>query len=97
MHQRLVVLAARAELVVASVDLDRHRQFQRARRAAREALNADGVAREIDETVDELMADSSVPDLMTVLSGAAPTKTPSTPVRGQGSQVQDAPGAAESA
>jgi N-6 DNA Methylase len=74
LHARLVQLAARAELVAGSVELDDRWQFQKARRVTREALHEDGVAREIDAAVSDLIADatagSGVPDLMADLSKA---------------------------
>jgi SAM-dependent methyltransferase len=63
-HQRLAHLAARAETVTATLAFDETRQFQLARRAAREALKQDGVAALIDDTVAELL--QPTPDLMQV-------------------------------
>jgi hypothetical protein len=70
-HARLAALAERAEQLVAALTFDAAVRFERARSAAREALRRDGVAAEINRTVDELIADTSVPDLMSVLAGAA--------------------------
>ena len=67
-HLRLAELAARAEHVVADLEFDEAAQFQKARRLAREALQEDGVAASINGAVDELIADTSVPDLMAVLA-----------------------------
>ena len=55
-HEVLVELSARAEAVAADVNVDDHRQFQRARRAVREALIEDGVQGELDTAVTELLA-----------------------------------------
>lgn len=55
LHRRLVNLADRAEHVAQGVDADVHRQFQRARRAVREALAEDGVMDEIDAGVAALL------------------------------------------
>jgi hypothetical protein len=54
-QRRLVNLAGRAELVAQEVDVDVHRQFQRARRTVREALATDGVMDEIDAAVAALL------------------------------------------
>ncbi len=54
-QRRLVNLAGRAERVAQAMDLDVHRQFQRARRAVREALAKDGVMDEIDAAVAALL------------------------------------------
>lgn len=56
MHLQLVDLAARAEAVAAEVGVDAHRQFQRARRAVREALVDDGVQEELDTVTAQLIA-----------------------------------------
>lgn len=53
---QIVALAGRAEDVAAAVDVDSHRQFQRARRAVREALVEDGVQEELDAAANELLA-----------------------------------------
>ena len=55
LHERLVTLAAAAEDVALAVDLDPAWQFQRARRATRDALREHGVAGEIDQAVRELL------------------------------------------
>jgi len=54
-HQRLVDLAKRAETVAADVDLPPGRAFQALRRHVRRALEADGVAGELEQTVAELL------------------------------------------
>ncbi len=54
-QRRLVNLADRAERVAQGVDVDVHRQFQRARRAVRAALAEDGVMDEIDAGVAALL------------------------------------------
>lgn len=56
MHRRLADLAERAEAVAVATDLDSAWQFQKARRATREALAADGVSTAIDLLVEELLA-----------------------------------------
>jgi len=82
LHQRLAGLAARAEGVAASVELDAAWQFQKSRRVTRQALTEDGVSGEIDEAVKELLSrgrgesataaegERTAPDLMGVLSQA---------------------------
>lgn len=57
-HAQIARLSARAETLVASLDLDPDRSFQLARRRTREALLEDGVAGEIDELVSELITKS---------------------------------------
>jgi len=54
-HQRLIDLAKRAETVAADVDLPPGRAFQALRRHVRRALEADGVAGELEQTVAELL------------------------------------------
>jgi len=54
-HRLLVDLAARAEEVAAAVDVDGYRQFQRARRAVREALLEDGVQHDVDAATAQLL------------------------------------------
>lgn len=54
-QRRLVNLAGRAERVAEEVDVDVYGQFQRARRAVREALAEDGVMNEIDAAVAALL------------------------------------------
>lgn len=92
-HAALAQLAARAEQVAAEVELDDTWQFQRARRAVREALQEDGVARTIDEAVAELLMEAiadqpSAPDLMTILAGAGTTPARTNPT---GQPATDAP------
>jgi hypothetical protein len=83
LHQGLVALAARAEDVAASTDLNTEWQFQKCRRVIREALREDGVAVDIDAAVKDLLAGTgrdskepksraevSTPDLMGALSDA---------------------------
>ncbi len=83
LHKHLANLAARAETVAASIDLDAAWQFQKSRRVTRETLREDGVALEIDDAVRNLLddgsqhiepsksqADTSTPDLMGALSAA---------------------------
>jgi hypothetical protein len=70
-HLRLANLGARAERIASTVMLDDGWQFQKARRIIREALREEGVARDIDLAVEELVAVTSAPDLLGVLSGAA--------------------------
>src|SRR5262249_33417113 len=55
LHCQLAVLAERAERVVNALVFDDAQQFQRARRIAREALQKDGVAQDIDGAVSELL------------------------------------------
>ncbi len=74
LHIRLAELAERAEDVANEVALDEQWQFQRARRAVREALREDGVAAAIDDAVNELaigtVADAGTPDLTTAFAQA---------------------------
>lgn len=55
LHQELVALAGRAEAVAESMEFDLTRQFQRARRAIREALREEGIAAELDRAVNALL------------------------------------------
>jgi hypothetical protein len=55
LQSRIVELSARAEALVASLELNPNRSFQTARRVTRDALVEDGVAGEIDELVTELV------------------------------------------
>ena len=55
LHRDLAAAAARAEAVAAAVDLAPHRHFTAKRRAIRAALEADGVAAEIEALVDALL------------------------------------------
>jgi hypothetical protein len=59
LHAEIVSLASRAEAVVADVPLEESWQFQKARRAAREALRDDGIGLEIDRAVHTLLARAS--------------------------------------
>ena len=59
-HARLAALAERAEQVAAAVTVDDAWQFQKARREVRDALRDDGIAKELDEAVNELLAGSGV-------------------------------------
>jgi hypothetical protein len=65
-HRRLARLAERAEQVVATLTFDEARQFQAARRDAREALRRDGVTDAMNDAVAELL--EPIPDLMDVFS-----------------------------
>ena len=59
-HTQLVQLAKHAEQVAATLDLE-NCQFQKARRAVREALQADGVMTEIDAAVADLLTTAAAP------------------------------------
>jgi hypothetical protein len=56
LHHRIADLAGAAEAVAAEVKLDPGWQFQKARRAVRDALQEHGVTSEIDGSVSELLA-----------------------------------------
>lgn len=56
LHGELVRLVERAEVVAAGVTLDAGKSFQMARRAIRNALEADGVAEDIDTVVAAILA-----------------------------------------
>jgi SAM-dependent methyltransferase len=53
-HRDLVTLAERAEAISAATDLSQTATFQRGRRLIRDALDADGVSRALDQAVREL-------------------------------------------
>jgi hypothetical protein len=53
-HRDLVTLAERAEAISAAADLSQTATFQRGRRLIRDALDADGVSRALDQAVREL-------------------------------------------
>jgi hypothetical protein len=56
LHEAIADLGKRAEEVASKVPLDATWQFQKCRRATRDALREDGVAGEIDDAVAELLA-----------------------------------------
>jgi hypothetical protein len=72
LHVDVARLAERAEGVSAAVEVDESWQFQKARRATREALREDGVADDVDIAVSQLIEDAiaplEAPDLMGALS-----------------------------
>jgi hypothetical protein len=59
LHAALAAAGAQAEQAAMTVELIEGEKFQRARRRVREALIADGVAIDIDELVDKLLATSA--------------------------------------
>ena len=106
LHAQLTSLAARAEAVAATLYLDPSWQFQKARRATRDALRADGVARDIDRAVHQLLAEAtsqsrgerdtdpqrtSAPDLMGTLADAMAQLTPRTKSRRAPSRADEQP------
>lgn len=73
LHRSLVSLASKAEATADGVELDVSWQFQKARRAIRQALESQGVAAEIDAAVEQLLRSetdhqSATPPLMELLS-----------------------------
>ncbi|MGI8800659.1 MAG: N-6 DNA methylase, partial [Solirubrobacteraceae bacterium] len=67
LHLAVATLAARAERVSAAVALDDRWQFQKARRVTREALRDDGIARDIDNAVTELIRSTAPPEVAAAL------------------------------